>query len=162
MYCSLNTSDGQVIAISLALLVKVITVNMAHTWIRVPLATSLAIAFMARLGILHPPAGASAALFASHDRFDGIFFALMLFGNLIAILTAIVINNLNDKRQYPIYYAFVTDGLIDRVLSTFDACIPYCQRKKLSREVDLDRTRHALDKSLRMSLREFNRQKPPF
>lgn len=86
----------------------------------------------------------------------------MLFGNLIAIFTAILINNLNDKKQYPIYYAFVTDNWIDRVLGTFDACIPYCQRKKLSREEDLDRTRHVLDKSLRMSLREFNNQKPPF
>lgn len=117
---------------------------------------------MARLGVLHPPAGASAALFSSQDRFDGIFFALMVFGNLIAILTAILINNLNDKKQYPIYYAFVTDNWIDRVLGIFDGCIPYCQRKKVMREEDLDRTRHALDKSLRMSLREFNKQKPPF
>jgi len=31
----------------------------------------------------------------------------MLVGNAIAICIAILINNLNDKKQYPIYYAFV-------------------------------------------------------
>jgi len=67
---------------------------------------------MCKLGVIHPPAGAAAAIFASHDRFDGVYFGLMLVGNVIAICVAILINNLNDKKQYPIYYAFVGERWI--------------------------------------------------
>ena len=46
----------------------------------------------------------------------------MLLGNLIAISTAILINNLNDKKQYPMYYAFVREGTKDRIVNALE-CI---------------------------------------
>ena len=100
-----NALYGQIVSISIALVINKFIPSTSY-W-RVPLTTSLAIASMCKLGVIHPPAGAAAAIFASDDRFDGIYFGFMLVGNVIAICIAILINNLNDKKQYPIYYAFV-------------------------------------------------------
>lgn len=118
-----NAIYGQTIAISIALLVKLVPTEIITSWLKPPIATALAVATMAKMGIIHPPAGASAALFSATDRLDGVFFALMLLGNVIAILTAIFINNINDKKQYPIYYAFVpeswTKWLVSNALKNF-------------------------------------------
>jgi len=38
----------------------------------------------------------------------------MIMGNIIAIATAILINNLNDKKQYPMYYAFIKESSNER------------------------------------------------
>ena len=99
-----NALYGQIVSVSIALVVNTFIPSTSYS--RVPLTTALAIASMCKLGVIHPPAGAAAALFASDDRFDVAFLGLFLLGNLIAISTAILINNLNDKKQYPIYYAF--------------------------------------------------------
>ena len=100
-----NAFYGQIVSISIALVINTFVPSTSY-W-RVPLTTALAIASMCKLGVIHPPAGAAAAIFASDDRFDGVYFGFMLVGNVIAICIAILINNLNDKKQYTIYYAFV-------------------------------------------------------
>jgi CBS-domain-containing membrane protein len=57
---------------------------------------------MAKLTIVHPPVGASALLFAGGQTWSNIL--TMLFGNVIAILFAIIINNYNQGQSYPTYW----------------------------------------------------------
>lgn len=55
---------------------------------------------MAKLGIIHPPAGAAAIVFSSGKvRWE--HFGIFLSGVAITIVTAVGINNMSDKRQYP-------------------------------------------------------------
>jgi CBS-domain-containing membrane protein len=74
------------------------------TWFKQAFATSLAIGVMTRCGVTHPPAGASAFLFAS-GHYGITHMILLLIGNVLAIGLGSVINNLSEKRQYPTYYA---------------------------------------------------------
>ncbi len=69
-------------------------------WFRMVLAPAIVIPGMAKLGITHPPAGAACILFASGD-FGWGDLGIFLSGVSIAIVTAVCINNLSSKRQYP-------------------------------------------------------------
>ena len=80
----------------------------------------------------------------------------MLFGNILAIATSILINNLNDKKQYPMYYAFVKDGTKNRIVNSLECVFPYFKRRKLEREQEL---RDELNMSLHYTLTEFNKQR---
>ncbi len=60
---------------------------------------------MVRLGLTHPPAGATAFLFCTREYHWGNM-AFLLVANIIAIGTATLINNLSDKRQYPTSWGF--------------------------------------------------------
>jgi CBS-domain-containing membrane protein len=93
---------GQALSISIALTVSLLP--FLPTWLKQSLGTSLAIAVMTRCGVTHPPAGASAFLFAS-GLYGITHFVLLLAANFIAIFFGIVTNNLSEKRQYPTYYA---------------------------------------------------------
>jgi CBS-domain-containing membrane protein len=53
-----------------------------------------------RLGITHPPAGAAAIVFAS-GKLGWQEMGVFLSGVSITIITAVSINNMCDKRQYP-------------------------------------------------------------
>ena len=68
--------------------------------IRCILAPAIVAALTARLGLIHPPAGATAVVFSyeSHGIEEMLLF---LVGVLITIVTAVAINNMSDKRQYP-------------------------------------------------------------
>jgi len=69
-------------------------------WHRCALAPAIVATTTARLGIIHPPAGAASVVFSLENfRSEDMFF--FLGGISIATLTAVVINNLSDKRQYP-------------------------------------------------------------
>mmetsp|Transcript_24331 Transcript_24331/g.45011 ORF Transcript_24331/g.45011 Transcript_24331/m.45011 type:complete len:234 (-) Transcript_24331:201-902(-) len=152
-----NALYGQTVAISIALFVKLTLADAARTWIQIPITGALAIAAMGRLGVIHPPAGAASILFASSDKFDGVFFGLMLVGNAVAIVMATLINNLNSKKQYPVYYAFVPESWIARFVDALERDISYFRTKKLKREVD---AKHERNESLRMSLfrgKEFDK-----
>ena len=93
---------GQAISITIALGVSNLD-KWLTMYIRQSLATAIAIAVMAKLGVTHPPAGASALLFSSGDwSWDNM--GLMLIGNAMAIFVATICNNLNDKRQYPTFW----------------------------------------------------------
>ncbi|EJK72463.1 hypothetical protein THAOC_06006 [Thalassiosira oceanica] len=148
-----NALYGQVTSLSIALVVNLF---MPAGWIRVPFTTALAIATMCKMGITHPPAGAAAAIFASSNKFDGVYFALMLIGNLLAITTAILVNNLNDKKQYPMYYAFVKEGTKDRIVDALECVLPYFKRRRLEREQEMQ---DELNLNMRYTLTEFNNRK---
>lgn len=72
---------------------------------RITLATSACIALMSKLGVMHPPGGAIALVFAMGDYHWG-HLLLTLFGCTIAVLISTLVNNLKDTRQYPIYWDF--------------------------------------------------------
>ena len=63
---------------------------------------------MTRCGVTHPPAGASAFIFAS-GQYGLTHVVILLIGNIIAIVLGSVLNNISDKRQYPTYYAMGLD-----------------------------------------------------
>ena len=77
-------------------------------WIAKALAPATAIAAMAKLGLTHPPAGAAAFIYiaAPPAVSQGWLFLLcpLLAGNVICCVMATAINNLSEKRQYPLYY----------------------------------------------------------
>lgn len=97
-----NCLIGQTLSIFIALTVSILP--FLPIWLKQALATSMAIGVMTRCGVTHPPAGASAFLFAS-GQFGITHFLLLLGGNMIAILVGSVLNNTSEKRQYPTYYA---------------------------------------------------------
>jgi hypothetical protein len=68
--------------------------------IKACLSTSISISLMARLGITHPPAGASAMIFSS-GLFSLAQVGIMLLANVIAVILGAWCNNISDKRQYP-------------------------------------------------------------
>ena len=77
-------------------------------WVAKALAPASAIAAMAAVGLTHPPAGAAAFIYIASPAAatDGWLFALcpLLAGNVLCVLMATAINNLSEKRQYPLYY----------------------------------------------------------
>lgn len=77
-----------------------------------PLAVGIGVASMTKLGIAHPPAAAAMVAMLDHYRPGVTTFsssamsaALVLVANLMAIGSSIVINNLSEQRQYPVYWA---------------------------------------------------------
>lgn len=80
-----------------------------------PLAGALGIAIMTKLGVTHPPAAAAMVALLDGYNPDTTYFlmtvksAIILFGaNILAIGTSILINNLSEQRQYPVYWAMDT------------------------------------------------------
>ena len=67
------------------------------TWFR-----SAHIYCMAKLGIIHPPAGAAAIVFST-----GTLGWVFLSGVFMTIVTAVIINNMSDRRQYPMSWILV-------------------------------------------------------
>ena len=93
-----NAIFAQAFAITVAILLSYIP--NVEPWFRSALAPAIIIPAMAKLGIIHPPAGATAIVFSSGKvRWEhmGIFLA----GVAISIITAVGINNMSHKRQYP-------------------------------------------------------------
>lgn len=93
-----NAFFSQVIALSICHFLH--QIQDLDLWHRCALAPAIVAATTARLGIIHPPAGATAVLF-SYDIYRPEDMIIFLGGVAIAIFTAVVINNLSDKRQYP-------------------------------------------------------------
>ena len=67
---------------------------------RAALAPTIVNTVTAKLGIIHPPSGAAAAVFAYQD-FPDVDKLLFLLGVVISTFIAVIINNLSDRRQYP-------------------------------------------------------------
>jgi len=67
---------------------------------RCTLAPTIVATVTARLGLIHPPAGATSVVF-SIESYGIEEMILFLVGNLIAIVIAVTINNMSEKRQYP-------------------------------------------------------------
>ncbi|KAL3943625.1 MAG: hypothetical protein SGBAC_002293 [Bacillariaceae sp.] len=98
-----NAIVGQTLALTIAWLIG--QIDDMELWLRQTLATSLAIGVMVKFGVTHPPAGAAALVFSSGKQ-SWRQVGLMILGNVIAVLSATLINNWNDKRQYPTFWGF--------------------------------------------------------
>ena len=80
-------------------------------WLQKALALSLAVSGMAKLGIIHPPAGATALLLvsfadsASFSQAGMLFFIVSVYlGCAIAVTVAVLVQNVLDGRRYPLYW----------------------------------------------------------
>jgi CBS-domain-containing membrane protein len=101
-----NAILGQLISVGIVLLLQYIPhwENVSLEW-RAALSTALAVSAMVYLGITHPPAGASAFLFALNPQsWKALHLGVLLMANIVAIGIAIVVNNISDRRQYPTFY----------------------------------------------------------
>jgi CBS-domain-containing membrane protein len=72
---------GQILSLSIAILIS--QIDWLTIWMKQSLSTALAVAAMAKLGVVHPPAGAAALIFASGDNFTWTNLASMLVGNVV-------------------------------------------------------------------------------
>ena len=75
-------------------------------WIVASFGTSLAIGVMCKTAIVHPPAGATAIVFAMSKKSfktEAVLAGIMIAVDLVAIAMAMLMNNLSDTRQYPMY-----------------------------------------------------------
>lgn len=122
-----NAMYGMIISLAISLIVNLIVPSSSS--VRVPVTTALAISTMCKLAVVHPPAGAAAAIFSLNDH-SVVDFAFILVGSVIAILMAILVNNLNEKKQYPIYYAFIGEKWAGKLSKLFKKCLP-CSKKKV-------------------------------
>jgi len=93
-----NALFAQIFSVTVAILLCYIP-NI-EPWFRSALAPALVIPCMARFGIIHPPAGAAAIVFAS-GKFGWEHMGIFIGGVCISISTAVMVNNWSDKRQYP-------------------------------------------------------------
>ncbi|GKY96392.1 hypothetical protein MPSEU_000598800 [Mayamaea pseudoterrestris] len=96
-----NAIVGQ--AVSMTISLSVASSEAIPIWLRQGLATALSVAVMAKLGVTHPPAAASAAIFAS-GLVNWPSMGFLLVANVIAVLLSTSLNNLSTKRQYPTYW----------------------------------------------------------
>jgi hypothetical protein len=101
-----NALLGQAVALAIAIVCRhVVEIGDVPTWLCAPFATALSLAAMTSLGIIHPPAGASAAVFAAGGPDHPMrYISFQHFGNVIAIIMACLTNNLSEKSQHPIYW----------------------------------------------------------
>jgi len=95
-----NIIFGQTVAICVSMSFSYVPIHVLPIWIKSSLATASTIGIISKLGIIHPPAGATSLIVASGE-FDWMILPLMLVGNLLSIIIATLVNNLSEKRQYP-------------------------------------------------------------
>eukprot|EP00979_Chaetoceros_neogracilis_P000798 scaffold171_cov284-Chaetoceros_neogracile.AAC.1 len=115
-----NILFGQIIATTIGLLFLNISEDYLHRYLRISLATATAIATMLKLGVAHPPAGASVLIIASGDYGWNVL-PSMLLSNIIAILMSTLINNLSEQRQYPTFLHIGEKTLSDALCGF---CVP--------------------------------------
>ncbi|KAL3926200.1 MAG: hypothetical protein SGBAC_013568 [Bacillariaceae sp.] len=98
-----NTIVGQMLGLTIAHLIG--TYLDVELWLRQSLAIASAVGIMVKCGVIHPPAGAAAVVFSS-GKLSWTQMGMMLAGNVLAILSSTLINNWNDKRQFPTFWGF--------------------------------------------------------
>uniref|UniRef100_A0A7S4R3C7 HPP transmembrane region domain-containing protein n=1 Tax=Ditylum brightwellii TaxID=49249 RepID=A0A7S4R3C7_9STRA len=98
-----NIILGQCVAGAISLIFTYVPTKVLKPWLRMALAPAVSIGIMARLGIVHPPAGAAAVALSS-GRYNWIYYFLFLLCNCLSLVPAIAINNMSEKRQYPTYW----------------------------------------------------------
>lgn len=85
------------------------------SWLSVSITTSTSVAAMSKLGIVHPPAAGLAVVLSltyCEANDDGNSFCtdgwinmgLYMCANVIAVFCSVILNNMNEKRQYPHYW----------------------------------------------------------
>jgi CBS-domain-containing membrane protein len=97
-----NAIFGQVISMSIGIGIGSIP-GLEDPSIPQSLAVALSVGAMAKLGLTHPPAGATAVLFAT-GFLGGSHMLAVLIGTVVAIALATLLSNWSNKRQYPSYW----------------------------------------------------------
>lgn len=105
-----NSMYGFILSLMTSLLCKYLLFYLAHVpqWIAAAIGVSLAIGGMSKVGVVHPPGGAAALIFAMSKNSiakDLVLAGILLCANLAAIFMATLINNLSETRQYPMYWS---------------------------------------------------------
>lgn len=108
-----NLVAGHVVSALIGVLCRLILVDSAchdHClWVAGSTAVALSISVMQMINALHPPGGATALLAViGEDRLVDLGFLYIvlpsLTGPLILLLVALVVNNLEPQRNYPVYW----------------------------------------------------------
>jgi len=104
-----NSFFGFILAISIVMVNKILLHHLAGLpqWFHASLGPSLAIFAKQKCGFVHPPAGAAAIVFALSKKSiasDFLHSAVFMVADLVAITLAVLLNNLSDTRQYPMYW----------------------------------------------------------
>lgn len=100
-----NAILGQVVAGGIAMAFIQIPGRLLPAWICQAVAPAIAISTLTKLGIVHPPAGASSVLLSSR-LYGWATYLLLVFAAVVSIFPAVVVNNMSSKRQYPIHWSF--------------------------------------------------------
>jgi CBS-domain-containing membrane protein len=97
-----NVLGGHLIA---ALTGVIINILLGTSYFAIAVGVGLAIALMVKLNAVHPPAGATAfiGVTASGGNFLWVLNPVAL-GAIILIIVAVLVNNLDKKRNYPSYW----------------------------------------------------------
>jgi hypothetical protein len=98
-----NAIMGQAVAGAVSLAFTYIPETILATWLRRAVGPAISIAFMVKLGFVHPPAGAHAVLYAS-GSYSFVFYGLVVLSTAISVIPATLVNNMSRKRQYPTYW----------------------------------------------------------
>ena len=118
-----NILYGQVSALVIGFVIG--SIEILPVWLRQTLSTVLAICFMVRCGITHPPAGA-AALLVSGQKITYLSMSSTLIANVIAIGSSAVLNNLSTERQYPMSWNLSWPELKDCLMNTVHGMCTVC------------------------------------
>ena len=107
-----NAVLGQLVAGVVAMSFTYIPDNIIVPWLRQAIAPAFAIGAMVKLGIPHPPAGAHSVIYAEGNH-SWYFYTLVVLCSAVSVIPATIVNNLSEKRQYPIYWGYIF-GYIQR------------------------------------------------
>jgi hypothetical protein len=105
-----NVILGQIVAGAVSMAFTYIPDDIIPPWLRQAIAPAFAIGAMVKLGIPHPPAGAHSVIYAAGNH-SWVFYALVVLCSAVSILPATIINNMSEKRQYPIYWGYLPNFL---------------------------------------------------
>mmetsp|Transcript_11570 Transcript_11570/g.32041 ORF Transcript_11570/g.32041 Transcript_11570/m.32041 type:complete len:591 (+) Transcript_11570:152-1924(+) len=105
-----NVVLGQVVAGAVSLVFTYIPEDILPVWIRRAVGPAFAIAAMTALGVIHPPAGAHSVIYAS-GSYNWVFYVLVVIGAMISVAPAVIVNNLSNRRQYPLYWGYWSEYL---------------------------------------------------
>ena len=77
------------------------------------------IATMTGLGVVHPPAGAHATIWADADH-HWHFYLIVVLCSAVSVIPATIINNMSLKRHYPNYWGYGPKWLYERLFASDD------------------------------------------
>lgn len=98
-----NAFMSQMFSMIIAVAFFQIPEDLLPVWVRTGVVPALSIGLSAKLGFTHPPAGASALVFAQMKNLEVANCLWFLFANMVAIVTSAAIINVNKSKQYPVY-----------------------------------------------------------
>jgi len=125
-----NAFMSQLFSMIIAVTFFQIPEDLLPVWVRTGIVPALSIGLSAKLGFTHPPAGASALVFAQMKSLEVANCLWFLFANMLAIITSTAIINVNHSKQYPVYCKLLFQS-IDLMLKFLAfTVIPYFQFRR--------------------------------